>query len=358
MNTSPRQADYAVCIGRFEPFHNAHRRVVERALAAAAKVIVLIGSTHKPRTAKDPFYADERRVMIASSFPPALASRLLFGELRDFPYNDERWVREVQAKVGQLVVADNAVLNAPPKICLVGHFKDASSHYLRMFPQWNLVEAPNHEQRKATDLRELMYDAALQPDDAKGKWMLVQAAVPDAVFTFLQEFARGDAFAQLVREHGFIRRYKAQFAALPYAPTFVTVDAVVVHSGHLLLVQRRAEPGKGLWALPGGFVDTGERLVDACLRELREETRLKLPEPVLRGSIKSTQVFDKPDRSARGRTITHAYFFDFPAGELPPVKGGDDAARARWVPLAEFFDQFEPQMFEDHFGIVCTFLGV
>lgn len=358
MNSNQRQYEFAVCIGRFEPFHNAHRRVIERALSVADRVLVLIGSTNKPRSTKDPFYADERRVMIGASLPPQAAGRVRYGQLRDFPYNDERWAREVQAQVAQLVDTGDAALARPPKICLVGHHKDSSTHYLRMFPQWDLVEAPNHEQRKATDIRHLLYDAALQPADAVGKWLLVQAAVPEGVFAFLQEFSRGEAFAQLVREHDFIRQYKAQFSSTPHPPTFVTVDAVVVHSGHILLVQRRAEPGKGLWALPGGFVDQDERLTDACIRELREETRLKLPEPVLRGSIKASQVFDKPDRSARGRTITHAYFFDFPTGELPTVKGGDDAARAKWVPLAEFFDAFEPQMFEDHFGIVSTFLGV
>lgn len=358
MVQAPRRFDYAVFIGRFEPFHNAHLRVVERGLAIADKLIVLIGSANKPRSIKDPFFVDERRVMIRAGLPPRLADRLLFGTLRDFPYSDERWIREVQSQVAQLVLADKPVLNGPAGICLIGHFKDRSSDYLRMFPQWPLVEVPNHEQRSATDIRTLVFDAALEPASAAGKWLLVQAAVPEGVHTFLREFANSAPFEQVVREYGFVKGYKAQFAAMPYPPTFVTVDAVVVHSGHLLLVQRRAEPGKGLWALPGGFVGQHERLVDACLRELREETRLKLPEPVLRGSIKDSRVFDHPDRSSRGRTITHAYFFDFPSGELPAVKGGDDAARARWVPLADFFDHFEPQMYEDHFGIVSAFLGV
>jgi len=353
----PDRFDYAVFIGRFEPFHNAHLRVIERGLAIADKLIVLIGSAGKPRSTKDPFFVDERRVMIRASLPPQQAERLLFGALRDFPYSDERWMREVQSQVAQRVVDDKPVLNGPPRIALVGHFKDTSSDYLRMFPQWPLVEVSNHEQRSATDLRTLMFDAALEPAAATGKWLLVQAAVPEGVHAFLREFAASAPFAQVVREHGFIKGYKAQFAAMPYPPTFVTVDAVVVHSGHLLLVQRRAEPGKGLWALPGGFVGPQERLLDACLRELREETRLKLPEPVLRGSLKESRVFDHPERSSRGRTITHAFFFEFPSGELPAVKGGDDAARARWVPLADVFDQFEPQMFEDHFGIVSAFLG-
>jgi bifunctional NMN adenylyltransferase/nudix hydrolase len=358
MNSSSSRFDYAVFIGRFEPFHNAHRAVIDKALSIASKAIVLIGSANKPRTTKDPFFFDERRVMITSAFAAPAASRLLFAPLRDFPQSDDRWMREVQQQVAAAIVGDNAVMIAPKSIALVGHFKDASTDYLRMFPQWTLVEAPNHQQRNATELRALMFDAALHADAARGKWMLVQAAVPDGVHAFLAEFSKSAPFAQLVREHDFVRRYRAQFAALPYPPTFVTVDAVVVHSGHVLLVQRRSEPGKGLWALPGGFVDNGERLVDACIRELREETRVKLPEPVLRGSIKASRVFDQPDRSARGRTITHAYFFEFPSGELPGVKGGDDAARARWVPLAEFFDTFEPQMFEDHYGIVSAFLGV
>ena len=66
-------------------------------------------------------------------------------------------------------------------------------------------------------------------------------------------------------------------------------------------------------------------------------------------------MFDHPTRSLRG-TITHACLFNFPTGELPRVKGSDDADKARWVPLNEFA-QMRSVMFEDHFDIAYHFLG-
>jgi len=157
-------------------------------------------------------------------------------------------------------------------------------------------------------------------------------------------------------EQAFVKKYQQAWSAAPYPPTFVTVDAVVIQSGHVLMVERKARPGKGLMALPGGFVDHGEKLVDACLRELREETRLKVPEPVLKGSIKSQEVFDDPHRSARGRTITHAFYIELaPNKALPKVKGGDDAKKAMWVALA---DLDPTQIFEDHYFIIQEMIGM
>jgi bifunctional NMN adenylyltransferase/nudix hydrolase len=107
-------------------------------------------------------------------------------------------------------------------------------------------------------------------------------------------------------------------------------------------------------ALPGGFLDANETLKTAVIRELREETRIKVPAPVLAGSITKQQVFDDPYRSARGRTVTHAYLIELKDGELPKVKGGDDAAKAFWVPFAEIKPE---RMFEDHFHIIQAMVG-
>jgi bifunctional NMN adenylyltransferase/nudix hydrolase len=95
-------------------------------------------------------------------------------------------------------------------------------------------------------------------------------------------------------------------------------------------------------------------VVDGILRELREETKLKLPEKVLRGCIKRVQLFDAVDRSLRGRTITHAALIELPAGPLPPVKGADDAEKAHWVPLSGIREE---RMFEDHYHIIDELVG-
>jgi bifunctional NMN adenylyltransferase/nudix hydrolase len=122
------------------------------------------------------------------------------------------------------------------------------------------------------------------------------------------------------------------------------------------MIRRRAEPGRGLWALPGGYVNANiDKSVEAAmLRELREETQIKVPTPVLRGNIVRSRVFDAIDRSPRGRIITHAFHIQLPDGDLPKIKGSDDADKARWVPIAEIKSE---ETFEDHFEIISHFLG-
>ncbi|HWU53488.1 MAG TPA: bifunctional nicotinamide-nucleotide adenylyltransferase/Nudix hydroxylase [Tahibacter sp.] len=340
--------DYLVFIGRFEPFHNGHLAVLRQALSIAHRVIILVGSAGKPRSTRNPWNANEREVMIRAA-AGADAERLRIQPLADHLYNETAWIGAVQRQVAAVIKADGAAEDA--RTGLIGRDKDASSYYLREFPQWELCNVQHCEVLSATEIREHLFSAD------EGGQLLIRANLPAPVAAMLEAFRRTPGYAQLAREFNFLRNYRKAWEAAPYPPTFVTVDAVVVHSGHVLLVRRGAEPGKGLFALPGGFVGQQETLLDACLRELREETRLKLPAPVLKGSLKGERVFDHPDRSQRGRTITHAFHFEFAGGELPPVRGGDDAAKAQWLPLAEALN-LEEQFFEDHHHILQHFLGM
>jgi bifunctional NMN adenylyltransferase/nudix hydrolase len=344
--------EYLVFIGRFEPFHVGHAAVARHALGHAKKLIFLVGSADTPRSLRNPWTVAERAVMVCAALED-VSERLIVLPLRDHLYNEAHWIAAVQRAVAEAVKSDGGMADA--RVGMIGREKDASSYYLQEFPQWPLVHLPHSETLPATELRRYLFEAA---DEAgRGALRMLQANVPAPVFEMLEAFRKNAAvYGQLVAEHRFIQNYRAAWSASPYPPTFVTTDAVVVHSGHVLLVRRRAEPGKGLWALPGGFVGQDESILASCLRELREETRLKLPLPVLKGSIKGQHVFDHPERSQRGRTITHAYHFDFPAGELPAVKGGDDADKAHWFPVSEALEM-GPQLFEDHLAILEFFLG-
>ncbi|MEJ2407228.1 MAG: bifunctional nicotinamide-nucleotide adenylyltransferase/Nudix hydroxylase [Candidatus Thiodiazotropha sp.] len=349
--------DFLVFIGRFQPFHIGHLSVIQEGLRDAERVIVLIGSAHRPRNSRDPWTVDERSEMVRSAVGESDAERVIIAPLIDVLYNDELWVRNVQATVQGLVTAHHAARHREPVIGLIGHSKDHSSYYLKLFPRWGSVTAKSVEGVSATRIREALFSS----DDAQAGLTYLDSqsgidVIPKPVNGQLQRFVDSKAYHAIREEQAFIADYKAGWANAPYAPTFVTVDAVVVQSGHVLLVTRKAFPGRGQLALPGGFIQPNERLAQAMLRELREETRLKVPAPVLMGSVRRQQVFDSPYRSTRGRTITHAFYIELPPDtSLPKVKGGDDAKHAQWVPLASL----DPRaMYEDHYDIIQELIGM
>ncbi len=330
-----------VLIGRFQPFHNAHLEIVRRATALTDQLVIITGSANQPRTYKNPFTSHERELMIKHA-TRGLSLQIYVEGNPDTIYNDQAWAVRVQG-----IVSKYRVLGG--RTGIIGHKKDESSFYLDMFPQWELEEVPMFEPLDASSIRDLFFrrDANMN---------FIKSVVPTTTLEFLENFRTTTDFEQVVREREFIASYKRQYDSLPYPPIFVTSDAVVIQSGHVLMIKRRSEPGRGLWALPGGFVNanTDRSVEDAAIRELREETGIKVPAPVLRGSIVRSEVFDAVERSARGRTITHAFHIELPDGDLPKVKGQDDAEKARWVPIAEVRSE---ECFEDHYEIIQHFLG-
>lgn len=338
---STKKYDTLVLIGRFQPIHSAHLEIIKRCTALTEQLVIICGSANQPRTYKNPFTFDERRAMIQDA-SRNLNIRIAIEPNIDTIYNDQAWAVRVQAIVAKYV-------SPGTKTGIIGHKKDESSFYLDMFPQWEFVNVDQIEPLGATDIRDLYFKRDVN-------FNFLKSVVPQSTLNFLTRFAETPEYEQVIREREFVENYKKQYAGLPYPPIFVTADAVVIQSGHVLMIKRRSEPGRGLWALPGGFVNakTDKSVQDAAIRELREETGIKVPVPVLRGSIVRSRVFDAIDRSARGRTITHAFHIVLPDGELPRVKGSDDAEKARWVPIAEVRSD---ECFEDHWEILQHFLG-
>lgn len=354
-----KEFDLLVFIGRFQPFHVEHKRIVDIALEKSKHVLVLVGSSGKARTVRNPFTFDERKRMIveATSFMNGDQNRLIVKPLFDKTYNDVAWINQVQTIVKETVLdvvnggGFRAAGLADAKVGLIGMAKDHTSYYLKMFPQFESVDVPMKQSMHATALREGFLDGHMK------KHEVAVGQLPMNVASWMyDQFALTSEYEQLKRELEHVKAYKKAWAAAPYAVKHVTVDAVVEQSGHVLLVKRRSEPGKGLWAIPGGHLEEFETLEDGVIRELREETKIKVPDPVLRGSIHNTHMFDDPYRSNIGRVITFAAHIKLAdATSLPKVKGADDAEKAKWIPIG---DLREDQLFDDHFHIIQYFLGL
>lgn len=331
-----------VFIGRMQPPHRAHIEIILDALNIAKYVIIAIGSANQPRTFKNPWIWREREEMIRACFPVDAQERLLFLGVSDAASNQE-WARSVQDIVSSVTPSGNST---DYNIGMIGHKKDDTSFYLDMFPQWPLTEIDIIDDIHSTDIRTQMFEDGSVNDDT----------IPIGIFNYLNAFMNSEEFACVKEEYEFIQQYKESWSSAPYPPIFVTVDAVVVQSGHVLLVKRRASPGRGTWAMVGGFINQNEYIEDAMIRELREETKIKVPEPVLKGNISVREVIDTPNRSLRGRTITHVFGIELPPGKLPRVKGSDDAEKAKWIPL-DVFEKMQRQMFEDHWIVIKEIIG-
>jgi 8-oxo-dGTP diphosphatase len=110
--------------------------------------------------------------------------------------------------------------------------------------------------------------------------------------------------------------------AFPKTPALTTDCVVFDAKGRALLIRRGNPPFKGKYALPGGFVDVGETVEDACRRELMEETGVKA------GRLELIGVYSDPKRDPRGYTCSVAFLTRVARAT---AKAGDDAAAAEWV---------------------------
>lgn len=127
---------------------------------------------------------------------------------------------------------------------------------------------------------------------------------------------------------------------------FVTVDAVILRKAgdyELLLIKRKNEPFKDCWALPGGFVDENEDLKTAAIRELEEETQIKVTD------LEQIGAFGKPFRDPRGHMVSVAYFGIVPENTV--AVAADDAKETGWFSVKDL-----PKLAFDHLDIVTLSL--
>lgn len=331
----------AIMVGRWQILQRGHGTLLRAALAQAQQVVIVIGSAHRSRDAWNPFTWQERQQMFECTLSAEERSRVAFLPVRDY-YDEERCIDAVRSGVARLT-------SAQAEVTLVAFKQDHTSMYLDAFPGWRLHEVEQELAISATDLRRIYFEAGATPAALTAIGNYVEPNVRD----YLAAWAHLPVYRQMALEHQAVEDYRRKYTQ----PFSLTADALVTAQDHALLIKRGGTIGHGLWALPGGFLEVRERFYAAAVRELAEETGLKLDAQRLQQALRAHAVFDHPSRSVRGRIVTAVYHFDLGDGPLPEVQGADDAKEARWVPIAEL-PQLEEQLFEDHATILDHFVGL
>lgn len=342
-----RAFDYIVYIGRFQPFHMGHLEQLKAALKVADRVIMLVGSTNRLRTIRNPWTYAERvdetiKHVVASEIGPDY-ERIVYAPLPDRTYDDTGWIAQVQMIV-KLATADRV----RPRIAISGDQKDATATYLDLFPQWEYAGVEATIDIHATRIRSSYFER-------HSGWIKnMSDLLPDKTIGFMAGFSESETFQELVEDRYEIERLIGKYGKGP----FVAGDPIVMQSGHVLTITRGNRPNRGALAIPGGFLDMdkGETLYECALRELEEETSIfetGLTKRDMKAFYRGQGTFDDVHRSERSRIISQAFIFELPPGPLPKVEGRDDAGSAAWTPLSDI-----GPMFDDHQFVLDRMVGL
>ena len=311
-----------IFIGRFQPVHHGHIHALGVAASQVNKLYIFIGSANQCRSIKNPWTFEERKQMLALKLHSERITNYEIIPLNDYRYSDTQWMSDVRATI------EHYNMGSP---ILFGHMKEGND-YLKWFPELKFKSIEAQYSINATQIRTEMFETE-------------DPLMPETV--------RGD--------YAFYQKEKQLFKDYPFPETlnFNCSDAILECQGHVLLIQRKFSPGRGAWALPGGFRNQRETFLDCAIRELIEETNVRVPEKVLRGSIVKTELFDDPRRSfgiPRNTMAVYMRISPNPDYSLPRANGADDAALCKWVPLTDALNNIE--MYDDHKDIISKVTGV
>jgi bifunctional NMN adenylyltransferase/nudix hydrolase len=343
VSTNTWRYSLAVFIGRFSPPHLGHLAVILQALLTAEFVLIAIGSANAPRRHDYvPFTAAERETMIRLMLTPEQNARVRFVHVED--------QGDMPTWSGIIRNAANEIEPDDRKITLIGHSKDNSSYYLKGFPNWVSHDVDNYMGLSATTYRKPYFGADYDPAN------LVTDALHPEVQTWLRDFMKTIHYKLLVEEAAKCAKDVEDYGRIDpatgkkvYGP-YLAADAIYIQGDYVLLIERGGHPYKGCLAVPGGFVEADEDVVEAAIRESnREESKMKVPESIIRKSFKGTAFYSAPHRDPRGRVVSASSVFLFDPVPppsmtdpkeiaryiaLPRVVAGDDAAKAMWVKIS------------------------
>ncbi|PZR92018.1 MAG: ADP-ribose pyrophosphatase [Stutzerimonas stutzeri] len=342
-----REFNFGVYIGRFQPLHVGHEAVIREALTKVDTLIIVIGSAGIAPNPHNPFTFEQREAIFKQVFRHEItAGRISILSMWDYE-DDNDWAITLARRVHRRALdLQNPNPNFTPiglkdlRFALAGYGKDASSFYLKMFPDWASIQIQTqHGTISASDIRH---------DYLRRLPRMPRDAVSEPVLASLQTFSLTDQFKRLVEDVEAYKKGREEFGEGP----FLTADVFIQHGDHILLVTRGRAPGRGLKAMPGGFVEGNETFQQAGYREASEETGLTREE--LEEFYQGFVIGDNPNRSLRGRIVTGISIFVIPADQPRPAPvAGDDAAAVGWFHKDELKSE---DFFDDHYPLIMSIL--
>lgn len=300
-----------IFIGRFQPFQLGHLCVVEQMEGAEDldELIIGIGTSQVGHTAYNPFTSQEREEMIRRSLGDVEKPYHLveIPDINDFP----RWIPHVESLTPKFHVVYVGEDSITAKL-----FREAD-YEVRVFDR----SVDPSGRVSGTEIRQLMATG--------GNW---KDYVPQGAAEFISEIKGAERVRELYGR---------------FMNPSVTTDIVIDYKDQgIALIERKNEPFKGFWALPGGFLDAAkESARTGAAREAREETGLNIQSE----DLTLLGVYSDPGRDPRGPTVSIAYYVKVAEGEL---RAGDDASKAKP------FKQIPSQLAFDHHKILRDYFKV
>lgn len=311
-NYRNRKQTLGIFIGRFQPLHDGHKHIIEKMIAETDQQLILIGSANNTGTVRNPFSFEARAASIITRYPTVSVE-----PLKDYLYNDSRWSTKVRNVISGYLTNDLEAV-------VYGHTKP-DNHYLEWFSDCKYVEVDPGINTCGTDIRIGAGEQGILPVTAQ-------------------------------EDYDFYKKEKEQFKDYPYPETltFMCGDALVATmDNEILLVKRKHAPGKGKWALPGGFKNNNETFNECIARELFEETGIDITQHQVKQS--KSRLFDSPKR-AHGGILRSTMCKMIIVDSKIPADANDDAAEVKWFPLNTILNDLD--MFHDHRDIISELTGI
>jgi bifunctional NMN adenylyltransferase/nudix hydrolase len=342
-----------IYIGRFQPFHNGHRAVLNKIIENYSEegdaFMFIVGSADQQNTIRNPLSVEQRLQIIDKEASVIIPNKYTYitDQINDSPYNYDLWIAELQRKINKQI--NNNYKSYSP--ILIGN-ENVAQYGIRGGFRYIIIQMQG--ETHGTLIRDNVRENGLSG---------INEYVSNESMGLLEKFDfEGIVKSAFKRAEDYSIDTRSK-----YNSCYLTVDNIVIDGGKILLIKRKDD---GLYALPGGFMEPNETSIEAAKRELKEETSLEIGKNFLleKGPIVFDQPFRDPRSSSHINLVTHAYvwrrdidyksyyqdIFYFPAQAV----SGDDANSVEWVSFTDIV-ALKPSMFHaDHKKIICNIMGL